>query len=219
MCSSHALGGAATLSGTSGFTSMITFNRSSTTLSPLSLPSLLMSSTLFSASLAASSSAFLLPLVCCCNTGFVSMLYVTEVGDEERVWSGFCQRRAAYVGLELFELSLFLCSVVFNLFLGFGFGVSYTLRAVWWMVNDSASTLSFSEGVNRVHSLAATVSSSIMCRSFDVITLLYNFLCFPLRLWEVNISFTRQIVSCPYIKESLNAGGILCGLGSLVSNI
>ena len=144
MCSSHALGGAATLSGTSGFTSMITFNKSSTTLSPLSLPSFLISSTLFSASLAASSSAFLLPLVCYGNTGSSVCCILPRWGTRNGYCPG-CSRRVAYVGLELLELSLFLCSVLFNLFLGFGLGVSYTLGAVWWMVNG-ISTLSFSEG-------------------------------------------------------------------------
>ena len=69
----HAFGGALTLSGTSGFTSITTLKRSSTTLSPLSPPSFLISSSFLSASLAASSSAFLLPRVCCRQGIAVSM--------------------------------------------------------------------------------------------------------------------------------------------------
>ena len=56
---------AAILSDTSGLTSMTMRMRSSTTLFPDFSPSFLMSAKLFSASLLASSSAFLLPLECC----------------------------------------------------------------------------------------------------------------------------------------------------------
>ena len=57
-------GGLATLSGTSGFTSVTSLSRSSTTLSPVLLPASLIRFSCSSASLLASSSAFLLPLVC-----------------------------------------------------------------------------------------------------------------------------------------------------------
>ena len=60
----HAFGGALTLSGTSGFTSVTTLNNSSTTLSPVLPPASLIFFNCSSASLSASSSAFLLPLVC-----------------------------------------------------------------------------------------------------------------------------------------------------------
>lgn len=56
--------GAATLSGTSGFTSITTRNSSSTTLSPDFPPTSLIFCICSSASVLASSSAFLLPLVC-----------------------------------------------------------------------------------------------------------------------------------------------------------
>ena len=60
----YASGGAVTLSGTSGFTSVTTRSRSSTTVSPVLLPRSLICFSCSSASLLASSSACLLPLVC-----------------------------------------------------------------------------------------------------------------------------------------------------------
>jgi hypothetical protein len=53
------------LSGTSGLTSVTTFKRSSTTLSPDFLPASSISLTFTSASALASSSAFLFPCLCC----------------------------------------------------------------------------------------------------------------------------------------------------------
>ena len=60
----HAFGGAATLSGTSGFTSVTTLSNSSITLSPVLPPASLIFFSCSSASLSASCSAFLLPLEC-----------------------------------------------------------------------------------------------------------------------------------------------------------
>ena len=70
----HACGGAATLSGTSGFTSVTTLSNSSITLSPVLPPASLIFFNCSSASLSASSSAFLLPLVCCQRRTYQSML-------------------------------------------------------------------------------------------------------------------------------------------------
>lgn len=60
----HASGGAATLSGISGLTSVTALSKSSMTLSPVLFPASLICFSCSSASLLASSSAFLLPLVC-----------------------------------------------------------------------------------------------------------------------------------------------------------
>ncbi len=67
----YASPGTATRSGTSGLTSVTTLSKSSTTFCPCLSPADLMAFTCSSASALASSSAFLLPEVCCCVDGLV----------------------------------------------------------------------------------------------------------------------------------------------------
>ena len=123
--SHHAFGGALTRSGTSGFTSVTTLKRSSTTLSPVLFPASLIVFSCSSASLLASSSAFLLPLVCCRQTLYVSHS-LRRYGWDGSAGEG-CR---TYLLLKLLKLIIFLLSVFFYFFLGFVFGVFDALRAV-----------------------------------------------------------------------------------------
>ena len=120
----HAFGGAATLSGTSGFTSVTTLNNSSITLSPVLLPASLIFFSCSSASLSASSSAFLLPLVCCQRQTYQSMLSTNSCCD-------LGETGASHLLLKFFEFIVFLLSVFFNLFLSFALGVFDSFGTVW----------------------------------------------------------------------------------------
>jgi hypothetical protein len=115
------------LSGTSGRGVVTALMRSSMTLSPDFLPASSISFTLFSASLLASSSAFLLPLDC-----WKGLVVVESMS---------C-RKCAYLGLELLVLILFLLAILVDLFLCFCFGVLYSLRSVFSIVSCGHDTRS-----------------------------------------------------------------------------
>ena len=124
----HAFGGALTLSGTSGFTSVTTLNNSSTTLSPVLLPASLIFFNCSSASRSASSSAFLLPLVCYRSQKKIIFIHPCSPLDHIFMCDidvGGYGRGAlvAHLLLEFFEFVVFLFAVFFDFFLGFGFGV------------------------------------------------------------------------------------------------
>ena len=123
----RAFGGAFTRSGTSGFTSVTTLKRSSTTLSPVLFPASLIVFSCSSASLLASSSAFLLPLVCCRQTLYISHC-LRQYGWDGSAGEG-CR---TYLLLKILKLIIFLLSVFFYFFLGFVFGVFDALGAVCW---------------------------------------------------------------------------------------
>jgi hypothetical protein len=113
--------GAATLSGTSTSTSVTACSKSSTTLSPFVPFASLIAFTFSSASLLASSSAFLLPLEC-------YKRYRQRINFEACL--ARAEERGIYLSLELLELILFLFLVLFDFFLGFGSGVLYSFGAV-----------------------------------------------------------------------------------------
>lgn len=116
---SHVSGGPATLSGTSGFTSVTTLSKSFTTLSPVLLPASLICFTCSSASLLASSSAFLLPLVCYPSPVDQLLCLLEPRWPRE---GGVCGL-GEHLLLKFLELVIFLLSVVFYLFLRFILGV------------------------------------------------------------------------------------------------
>ena len=144
--SHHAFGGALTRSGTSGFTSVTTLKRSSTTLSPVLFPASLIVFSCSSASLLASSSAFLLPLVCCRQPLYVSHS-LRRYGWDGSAGEG-CRR---YLLLKLLKLIIFLLSVFFYFFLGFVFGVFDALGAVCGVIVRQESCR---DEVETVHSRA-----------------------------------------------------------------
>ena len=121
----HASGGASALSGTSGFTSVTTLSKSSMTLSPVLLPASLICFSCSSASLLASSSAFLLPLVCYSIVPPESAAVLTTSGRGEG------GGKASNLLFEFFELVVFLLAVVFYFFLRFVSGVFDALGSVW----------------------------------------------------------------------------------------
>ena len=116
----YVCGGAATLSGTSGFTSVVIFKRSSTTFCPVLSPVAFIAFTCSSAFLAASSSAFLFPLECYVND---SALVTLSTPDGMR-WV------LEYLLFKLLELFLFLLAIVIYLFLSFAASVSHALCPV-----------------------------------------------------------------------------------------
>ena len=157
---------------------MTALSRSSTTLSPALLPDSLISRILASASLSASSSAFLLPLECC-------------AGQPAPPAS-----LDAHLGLELLELGLGLLAVLLDLLLGLAAGVLDALGAVWR--SDRAVWLG-----GCIHSLAGTVSVRRQPCDPPRRTLLHYLLGLALSLCHLSISALRQAAGLPPTSSSV----------------
>lgn len=97
------------------------------TLSPVLLPASLICLSCSSASLLASSSAFLLPLVCYSVVGRLAAVLATSMGGAECVCWGGAGTWKVHLLLEFFEFVVLLLAVFFDLFLRFVLGVFDTL--------------------------------------------------------------------------------------------
>lgn len=110
-------------SGASGFTSTTAWIKSFITLSPDFFPAALMPSSWDSASLFASSSAFLFPLECCCVKRRVFVRTDDMLGSRVFV--------VPYLGLEFLKFFLLLFPVFVDFALCFCSSFLYSLCAVW----------------------------------------------------------------------------------------
>ena len=136
-------------SGASGCTSTTAFRRLSTTWSPCVFPDSLTSRIFASVSRSASSSAFLLPLLC-----YLHLSHRREASRLGTREGGLLQGPSSYLGLESLEFLLLLLLVILDLFLRLTASVPQSGGAIYGCIVRRSYVVASLAACNRAHTLA-----------------------------------------------------------------